>query len=355
MKEFSIEECDKYLTDNYPVHINYFDKYLNKSLLSAYLKLMKVYFLIKEGNIDLAKEEYSLINIDSPVYNSHGDLYYMIKGIFLFLDKNRKDALNYFQIALSKEKSRNKWLRIELFYFYFEIENYTAFGYLDEAIDIDPNFYEAIIQKCYYMDSEHNCEEIITNLEKLPITYEINTTLNLLGVAYTNCGNIDKGIKIIKKSIENEPTSENNYLLGYIYSNFLKRLDLAEGFFLKSLSFEKANIDTINSYAWLLYEKNDMQLAEKKFKELLSINKDQTAYDQIIQFYLLTKKISKAEKFISESINQNGFNFTNEGFEIILLLIMKKNHKAKLDAYKIKYGEFEVDWLHGMINDLRVA
>lgn len=355
MESQTLKDYEDYLTVNNNVPISYFDIAISEDFTNAgYLKLMKIYHLIKANEINQAEKEFSKINVEDKFLDLHQDLFYMVKGLLLFSGDNRKESLENFKLALSKEKEKNKWLRLELFFFYLGIEDYKAFGYLDEALEIDPNFNEAIIEKSFFLDAEYNYDLMIEGLEKIPSSYRNTRALDLLGAAYFNNHRVDDAINILNLSIEIEPTTDNYYFIGYIFDNGLSNYSLAEEYYTKSLNYDNKNEDSINAYAWLLFKTGRINLAEDRFLSLLKINKDQTIYDQIIQFYLYNKQdgmINKAKNFIEESKLINGESFTNAGYDIIFSILIKEDFKNSLLDFKNKHGEFEIEWLKNTISE----
>lgn len=342
---------EKYLTENKVVSVNFFDEEIDKNKEIIYLKLMKVYHLIKTDELVQAKEEFKRIEIDN-VLNLDKALYYMDKGLISLSDGDRDDAIKNFELSLLKEKNKNKWLRLELYFFYLGFEDYKAFGYLDEALNIDPYFNEAIVEKAIFLDTEYNCSEIIKLLERVSFSYKDSSALNHLGVAYYNCDEIDKSIDTLKESLAIDSNTENNYSLGYIYANEFSEFEMAKKYFNESLKHDSLNIDTINSFAWLYYSKKEYTLAEEKFIKAISIDSNQTVYNQIIQFYLSIGQFDKAKEKITESKSLNGKSFTNDGFSIVYKLLTKQDYTKDIYNFKNSYGDFEEEWLKDIVNEI---
>ena len=342
---------EKHLTENNVVSVDFYDKEIIKNPNFICLKLLKTYNLVRSDKLEQAKEEFEKIEV-GDTNNSDEDLYYMINGLLYLSEGDRSNAFKNFELSLLKEQNKNKWTRLELYFFYLGFEDYKAFGFLDEALTIDPYFNEAIIEKALFLDTEYNCNEIIELLKKVPSSYKDASALNHLGVAYYNCHKIDKSVDTLKESIMIDSNAENNYSLGYIYSNEFSEFEIAEKYFNESLKYDSLNVDTINAYAWLHHSRKEYSLAEEKFILAVKTDSNQTVYNQIIQFYLSTRQFDKAEEKIRESKELNGVSFTNDGFNIAYKLLTKQDYTRDIYNFKNDYGDFEVEWLRDIVNEI---
>lgn len=98
-----------------------------------------------------------------------------------------------------------------------------------------------------------------------------------------------------------------------------------------------------------MYNLGDTSGSETYFLSLLELNKDQEIYNQVIQFYLNIKDFKSAELKIQESVDENGINFLNDGFKIILKSLTGDEYINLNRDFKNNNGEFELDWLKSMI------
>lgn len=342
------EEFNKYITDRVYVNDKFYNEIIDKNDTDDYFRLLYAYQLLKRSQQDATLKILDNINKDSINDELTLSIYHMLKGMLAILRNDRIKANKCFILSRDYDKkTRNKWLQLELFYFYLESDNedYKAFACLDNAILIDPSFYEAIVASSVFLDTELNSAEIIDNLEKIPKSYADAKALNILGVAYYNEYKIEKSIMTLIESINLDSNSYNNYSLGMVYDLGKENFKKAEKFYIKSLEHKKDNLDTINSYAWLLFKMDKLDLAESKFLDLIKFSNDQTIYDQIVQFYLESGNLDKAETSIKNSLITYGNFFTIDGFNIVLKMLKGENCQEAITNYKNIYNDFEISWL----------
>lgn len=209
MEESIISKHELYLTDNTGVDDSYFEKQIAKATGDElkYLKLMYAYFSIKNGFIDKGSNMLDSIDLDmSSGFLS--SLMFMDKALIDDYNGEHNEAKKGFKYAVDLDTLKvNKWLRMELYFFYQESIDFRAFGYLEEALKIDDNFHLAKIEKSYQLDEEENCMEIIGLLENIPDSYQDSDAMNLLGAAYINCRNFEKAKDALNQSISYSPNS----------------------------------------------------------------------------------------------------------------------------------------------------
>ena len=331
------KKFEQHITVTSGLNKSFYLNHIRDNPYNGYYKLMYLYFLLKKGHdFDIEKSKLE-INLNKLIDNYDRSLYYMLCGISSKIDNEVED---YFEKALKEDtKVQNKWLRLELYYFYLGNEDFKAFKYLNDALEIDDNFCLAIIEDCLSMDAILNANEIIKKSKLIPESYKDANFLNFLGVVYFNKNEINLSIKTIKESIIIEENSDNLYSLGNIY--FLQESNLVKNL----------NIDAINSYAWLLFDKGEYNLAEEQFKKLLSINNDQTVFDQVIDFYIRLGKFQTARKYLNESFKYNLSNYSNDGYEIILNKLSGYENSDLMNKYEKKYYQEEIEWLHATMLD----
>ena len=233
---------------------------------------------------------------------------------------------------------------MELFFFYQNPLDFRAFGYLEEALKIDANFCLAKIEKSYQLDEEANCMEIISLLESLPDSFQDANALNLLGVAHINCRSFEQAKNVLNKSISYLPSSNNYYSLAKLMHEVYGDFDSSEKLFKKSLSLDSTNLDAINGYGWLFYDKGETQKAEEKFLSLLDFSNEENIYFQLINFYLLSNQFDKAAKCIAQNKSINGQSYVADGQEIILNMHLKKPYKDLIKKFKSNYEKNEIEW-----------
>src|SRR5690606_17032270 len=224
-------------------------------------------------------------------------------------------------------------------------------GFLEESLKMDKNFYSAIKYKYLNLDSLDNCQEIISNLSKLPNSFIDYEVYSWLGIAYYNCYETEQAILLLNKSTDLEENDEAFFTLGFIYHNELNDLEKAEKLYLNCLRINSENIDCINSLAWLYFDTKKYDLAENEFDKLLKINNDQESFEQAIKFNIRINKYDVASEILKKAKALHGSNFKNDGYEIILLIIFNKDWKTEYEKYKKKFSDYEINWFKSIVEE----
>ncbi|MDK2772439.1 MAG: tetratricopeptide repeat protein [Flavobacterium sp.] len=341
------EQVENYLTDNINVSNSFFDNILEEHDESS-IKLFYCYHLLKSGDKESSIKLFKTIKENSNVRS----LYLLVNAILFYYDNVSSCKEMLLKSILIDNK--NKWSYLELFYLLKNTEeNYLAWDYLEKAILIDENFNEAKYQRILQFDSIENCSLIINDILAFPQTYVNEYILNTLGSAYYNCGQIGNAVKILKGSLEINKTPEAYYLLGAIEHNKDRNFDNALKYYNLSINEDPSYIDCLNSKAWLLFDMRNIDEAELLFKKIINLNKSQSSYIQIIQFYLCISDLDNALSYNKTMIIEYGEDYISDSFDIIYLI--KKNNKEILNnkvlKFKKKYNEEQIDWLKNMILD----
>ena len=349
-----VYEIERYLTDNIDLDLDYMknisDNHKNISELKAYY----AYALFKAGQFELASIELNILEQSKNLEKN--SIFLMVKSL---IEMRKNDEIDILIISLEnlivvdKEK-KNKWLRLELFKLYEKkgIE-YLAWGYLEEAIEIDNIFYEAILARAYRLNLITNCYDIIQHIISLPQTYIDSDILNFLGNSYLNCDDTENALKIFKGSINKTETEEAYYFLGYIYHYNFNDLEKALFYYDKSIYLNNNFLDPQLEKAWLLFDMEQFDSSEILFKEIITKFEEVNPYNQIVLFYIKTKRYTEALNYIEESKIKFGSNYMNEGFELVCL---QKNHDhsyvSKYSIYKCNYTEEELLWFKDMLAEV---
>ena len=344
--------AEKYLTDNIKIDVSYLKDLSNSFDYNKTLKLFYIYSLYKDEKIELAYKEFISYNFD--ILKNQDSFYEMISCL-LNADTDKKELVIKLENCLLLDKNeKNKWIRLELFYAYENIDiDYLAWEYIEAAVNIDEYFYEAILQKVYRFDLIENCEMIIFQILQFPQSYVDQNVLNFLGNAYINCNEIENAIKIFEGSINIVPTPEAYYFLGYILHYHKNELAEAMIKYDLSLTLNPLFSEAFFEKAWLYFDLGDYSQAEEKLKKAVEKFSNQDSFYQIILFYLKTGRNNEALNFVKESQLKFNLNFRNEGLELICLVkIGKEPYANKYDMYKKKYSEEELIWFKTTLNNL---
>ena len=349
-----IYEIERYIADNIDLDVDYLKEFSNNYVNNSELKIYYIYGLFKTNQIKLANEE--LVALNESENFQKNSFFLMVKSLVQINQDTEIELLieSLERCLIIDEQKNNKWLRLELFKLYEEKEiDYLAWGYLEEAILIDENFYEAILLRAYRLDLIANCSDIVYQLLQLPQTFINSDVLNFLGNAYLNCNEIDNALKIFKGSLEISITEEAHYFIGYIYHYNLNDYQKALLHYNKSISVNTQFIDVLIEKAWLLYDINDYQSSEILFIEIVNNHQIINVYNQITLLYLRTEKNIEALNYVEKSKSKFGINYMNEGFELICLEKIKDdNYVIKYEQYKNNYSVDELLWFKTLLNEI---
>lgn len=313
---------------------------------SPLVTIMYIYYLIKENKNEKALEIYKTLQ-PREEFKSY---YILIDALF---EKDSKLKLQKLYNSLSLKKD-NLWTLIELYYILKNTEeSYKAFGYLEEAIKYENDFYEARYEKVLNLNSVDNCDVIIQEIITFPETYIDENILNTLAFAFFNCYNIENAEKIINESLKIKETKEAFFLLGMIYFDKYDDKTNALNYYNKSLELDSNQPEVLTEKGWLLFEIGKINEAEEVFLKSITIKSCDETFNQAIHFYFTIKKFEKAYEFLKISKNRFGNNYSNDGYEILYFTLLKNNEIAQRLAsdFKIKYSSFEIEWLKSIISE----
>lgn len=347
-----VKDYELILTNNYELPYSFFEEEISKTG-SVYLEIMLIYKSIIDKKVDKAQGILKNIVGKIPKEPMFRSLIKMNEGLILKEKGEDKKSIERLKEALELDiHKENKWIRLELYLALKKSIPYEAWGYLEEAIKIDPNFYWALVEKSFEFDEYANCHEIIDMLSKLPDSYKDSDALNLVGVAESNCGNYEKAKIYFEKSILIKETSDNTFSLGQLYHEYYRNYEKAENLYKKSLDINPANLDCRNAYAWLLFDTQRNKEGEEVIKSLLNYSEEQEVFNQIITFYLMNKEVQKAKELLMKSIEKNGINYMSDGYEILIKIINKEDYKNFYTDYRNKYGSEKDEWLRNLIAEI---
>lgn len=347
-----IKKYELIITENYKLPYSFFEEEIKKTK-STYLKIMLICRYLCNKEIDQAKNVFSEIKLQEVNSTMLKSLLKMAEGLI-----KSKEGKHNIGIELLKESIaidtlvQNKWVRLKL---YLELEEkipYEAWGYIEDAIKIDPNFYAALVEKSFGLDPLINRTEIIDLLNKIPSTYKDSEAFNLLGVTYFNYENYEKAKLNIEQSINIKKTSDNLFSYANFHHQYEHNLNKAEKLYLESLSLNNSNQDARNSYGWLLFDLNRIEEAEKIFISMLGFSKDQEIFSQIIFFFLMRKSLEKAKLYVNISSKENDSNYMNDGYLIMIKILEKKEYKKDYTSFKKEYGDYEDKWFREQLTYL---
>jgi tetratricopeptide (TPR) repeat protein len=291
-----------------------------------------------------------------------GNTFSLIAAGVLYDKKNDSvKAQDFFDQAIASDERRvNKWLRLYLFYHYKKDDLAKALENLDQAIQMDSVFNQAIIEKAYLLSPVDNCDSIIKLLNKVNRNYKDNGYLSFLGDAYYYCGDGERAVSCYLKSNEIKENGFAYFGLGTIEHYMNRNLGKASEFYIKSSEYSDTRCDAKISLGWLNFDKNNLDVAESYFREIPDLCAKQENYNELIYFYIKTGKLKNAKEYITLAEKRFSSSYFTEGFKLLIdvlsgdLEAFLKNNK--IDSYYATYGKDAADWLNSLltdINDLR--
>ncbi|AOS95548.1 invasion protein regulator [Microbulbifer aggregans] len=120
---------------------------------------------------------------------------------------------------------------------------------LDRAIELNPNYAEALVWRSSYKINHVNFSEGLRDLEKAreidPLSLLINTNTVLLNANFGNLGNAKRAAQTLASIAPNSPlTGQSQVIVNMMEGNFSKALLIA-------INLERNGDSTLNTRAWL--------------------------------------------------------------------------------------------------------
>lgn len=336
-------EIEDFFTKNIYLDNVFFNQEVSENA-KDFLKLFNVYYNFK-NELEFDSFFNSIKNDDSSSY------YLMIKTLIndkLTISEKKSNYLKCIEL-----NPKNKWAYLELFYLLQSTElDYEAWGYLEKSIEIDSNFCEAIFQRLLHYSLIENSKVIIEEINSFPDSYKNEIVLNRLAYAYYNNFEYDNAINVLNISLAKKITVDAINLNAVYEHDYLNNYGKALELYNKSLEIDNTQTEILNSKGWVLFDLNKFNESEKCFLELLVIDKSEDSFSSVIQFYLKTSQLRKAEQELKRMIDINGKSFISEALEIVYLTkINDKSNIDKIKSYKGKYSNFENEWIRGILED----
>ncbi|MFQ3675629.1 MAG: tetratricopeptide repeat protein [Endomicrobiia bacterium] len=230
--------------------------------------LKLVILLLAINDIDSA-EKYVKILESLPEKNFSSEMVYYI-AIFYELKKDFVTAARFMEeyFKLTKSPPLNPYLKIG--YYYSMIKKFSdSEKYLISAIRRFNSFEAKIILVFVYMEQKKfdKCIKILKDIEKsLPIYDKVYF---YLGYCYDQKGRFDIAEKYFLESISKYPDDhESMNYLGYSYAEKNIKLNEAEYYINKALKLDPENVAYLDSLAWVYYKLGKYKEAEEIFDKI---------------------------------------------------------------------------------------
>lgn len=346
------DEIDKFLSKpaNASDKIIFLDRYLKKWPNNDYLLGMRGYFLLEVDSVEAG--EFFKKEILSQ--NNMGEYCAMASGAFFAGKGNYKKASEYLKYAQKLDKEvNNKWIFLELFH--AEKDDDVAAKYLEKSLQIDPFFYYALLSKAYFvLDEVENCAEIINILDKVDLEQESVEVINHLGMAYYNCGNIEKSYGVFLQSVEVGKSGFAYNMLGNIAVSW-NDLELAEKYYLENLKLNEHRDLALRALGWLYFRSGRYSVAETLFRELIVLEPTKESYEDVIMFYLKTNNFSKAREVIKERVVKHGNDSYSNAFLLIVDFFESKSDLEDLKQFCEGKNANFVSWFNNVLKELEIG
>ncbi len=346
-------ELEEYLNTHYVSNSQLFDSLLTRYPASDYLLGLKTYYSIR--NRDYAKAEQALeifVRAYPNLANSQSIL--RARGLLAQQQQNQAETNKYTRLLEAVPfPDQDKWTNLTLYHLLYE-DSTKAATYLQRALTLDPNFTVARIERSYDYDLVANCTEIVSILEGLPESYQDPFVYADLGQAYYNCGNAQKALSYLSKSLAIAPTFNGYYGQALIAHNVHYDYKRAEILYQKAIEYDHNKEFNYSDLGWLYYDLEQIAKAEPYFIQAFDSTQDK--YDELTVFYLESKQILKADALNQEAVKRYGNTYQNIGLRILINYNQDDSRKKKfldeLQQYQVKYGSHAQEWLDDTMSNM---
>lgn len=340
-------EIERMLTYSDEVHVSFLDSFLLNYPESKYLIGMRIYMDCLDGNIVSAK---TLVQNKASSDGKFINDTYLLLGVGMYLVNEEKEdsALTIFLRSRELDvESRNKWVRLELYYLTKESNRKFALDMLSEALELDKNFYLALEENVVELTKDFQFQMAIKHLTNFE-NFEMEPRLTyLLGYCYLNLEEYKNAENWFKASLEINQSVDALIGLGYIYQYIYKNNEWALKCYKEAFTIEPNN-PTLNKRLGLYYKEiEEFKEAEKYLKKAIQTADVKEDYYSLIYVYVNLNKYSEAHELNKVSAFRFGQDRVNEFWFILIASLQGDIESAQkiLDEFYIDYSAEDVDWL----------
>lgn len=346
LPEKKLKEIDNYLTNVDTIGIEYFDSLLVSYPYDDYIVGMKAYSLYFKGN----KQESRLFlteALNKETKLKYGTFINLSLGI-ITLDDDNDSSLSYFTKSIEYDTDMvNKWVRLELFYYYKEMDYDKAFKYLSEALRIDANFTSAQMEMSNILQSEGKIDSALNILDDvIERSHNFNAYCQK-ALLLLDMGSYENAKKCFLLSNEKKKNVESLIGLGYIEQYQNKNYELAKQY------YENANQLDINhpvpyKRMGLFYLDLDKLDSSKMYLEkALKLAPILDNYLELIYVNTLLKDYSNAKYLLKDALSKYNHEYELDFWKILLLSLTENKNEAQesINEFYNKYTDIEINWL----------
>jgi tetratricopeptide (TPR) repeat protein len=210
--------------------------------------------------------------------------------------------------------------------------NFTeAFKIYEKILNIDPNYFEAIVFLGILNAQTKKLDSAKELLEKaIKIKPEIPDLYNSLGLIHREMGNFEQSLNSFKKAININPKfsiAYNNLAITY---KDLDNIIEAEKNLHYSIEIDPNNSDPYNNLGLIYKDTNQTDKAKKNFEKCLKIHsKNLQALNNLGNLHKNLGEIEQAEKYFYDAIDINPKFFNSYNNLIVMYERTNNNEKLK--------------------------
>ncbi|OFX18418.1 MAG: hypothetical protein A2033_18735 [Bacteroidetes bacterium GWA2_31_9] len=346
LPEKKLKEIDNYLTNVDTINIEYFDSLLLSYPYDDYIVGMKAYSLyFKEKKQEAQLFLSEALNKETKL--KYGTFINLSLGI-IALDDDNDSSLSYFTKSIEYDTDMvNKWVRLELFYYYKETDYDKAFKYLSEALRIDANFTSAQMEMSNILQSEGKIDSALNILDDVIERAHNFNAYCQKALLLLDIGSYENAKKCFLLSNEKKKNVESLIGLGYIEQYQNKNYELAKQY------YENANQLDINhpvpyKRMGLFYLDLDRLDSSKMYLEkALKLSPILDNYLELIYVNTLLEDYSNAKYLLNDALSKYNHEYELDFWKILLLSLAENKNEAQesINEFYNKYTDIEINWL----------
>jgi tetratricopeptide (TPR) repeat protein len=325
----------------------FFDRLLLDQPYNDYLIGMRGYYLAWNKKYEMA-ENFLIekINLDSTLqYSTFINLAF---GTVLYYKGQTERAKEYYDKSLEYDiDKKNKWIRLQLYYFHNNKDIELGKKFLFEALDICSDFTMAKIELANVNKDEGKFVLAEKILKAIIADEQDSYASYCLGLLYVKAENYIGAKNCFQEAIEIKPFSQAYAGLGYIEQYYLLDNDAA------LISYDES-IKLDSKYALPYFHKGVIFLRLKQydnavdnFNIAINLKPDEKSFEQLIYTHALMKDYLRAKEINDKSLILFGHYTDNDFWEILLLFRDGQDYIAreKIKDFHENYSQPDVEWL----------
>ncbi|TKG92879.1 tetratricopeptide repeat protein [Puteibacter caeruleilacunae] len=246
----------------------------------------------------------------------------------------------------------NKWVRLELFLLFKDIDYSSAFKYLNEALDLDDKFVDAQVELCNHLVNQKEYTAAMEILDSILEVKEMADVYFRKGQLHIDSGNIDLAKEAFERSLEIEDNCLAYMGLGdveFYYERYLS----AKNYYQKAIDENRRYSEVFCRIGVTEAKLGNSEEALEAFIKAYEICPDTETRLDLIYGYLLVGDLTQANKINKAMIENNGPTIGNELFSIVINAKKERTDNVNFLLQRISktYSLEEVEWLYAELNN----